>query len=125
LELSARAKVAGSETEYIAPRTPHEEVLAGIWSAILGRDRIGTHDDFFEIGGHSLKAAQVVARAREAFGVELPLGLVFEHRTIAAFARAVAGQAQSVEVIPRVDLAGEVQAAPGQESLWFIDALGG
>src|SRR6185369_16171771 len=60
-------------TDFIAPRTPVEEVLAGIWSKVLGIEPIGIHDDFFEMGGHSLLATQVISRIRESFDVELPL----------------------------------------------------
>ena len=123
--LIALAKRAEVRTEYVAPRTPHEEILVSIWSAVLGRQPIGTHDDFFDLGGHSLKATQVVARAREAFGVELPLRLVFEHRTIAALAASIAGGGATLEPIPAVDLSQDVPAAPGQERLWFVDALSG
>src|SRR5207244_2431670 len=67
----------------------------------------------------------VIARAREVFGVDLPVRLIFERRTIAAFAEAVAGGRAALEAIPRVDLSGDVPAAPGQERLWFLDALTG
>jgi acyl carrier protein len=70
----------------VAPRTPVEELLAGIWSDVLGVERIGIHDDFFELGGHSLLATQVASRVREAFRVELPLRSLFEAHTIADLA---------------------------------------
>ncbi|PYQ23999.1 MAG: hypothetical protein DMF81_06875 [Acidobacteria bacterium] len=123
--LVARARETRAAADHVAPRTPHEEVVAGIWSAVLGRERIGVNDDFFAIGGHSLKATQVIARAREVFGVDLPVRLIFERRTIAAFAEAIAGGRAGLESIPRVDLTGDVPAAPGQERLWFLDALSG
>ncbi|MEP7339390.1 MAG: amino acid adenylation domain-containing protein, partial [Acidobacteriota bacterium] len=56
---------------FIAPRTPAERRLAGIWSQVLGLEQVGVEDNFFELGGHSLLATQVVSRVREAFGVEL------------------------------------------------------
>jgi amino acid adenylation domain-containing protein len=123
--LAARAKTDTVETSYLAPRTLHEEVLAGIWAAVLGCERVGVNDDFFAIGGHSLKATQVVARAREAFGVDIPIKLVFERRTIAAFAETLASGGGAFEPIPRADLTKDVAAAPGQERLWFIDTLTG
>jgi len=76
---------------YVAPRNQIEEILAGIWSRLLGVEQVGIHDNFFELGGHSLLATQVVARAREAFRVELPLPIVFEQPTIAGLAEAVRG----------------------------------
>src|SRR5439155_1731271 len=66
---------------FVAPRTPAEQVLAGIWGGLLERQPIGAHDDFFQLGGHSLLAAQVMSRVRKAFGVDVPLSAIFDHPT--------------------------------------------
>ena len=58
---------------YVAPRTPVEELLCGLFSNCSASSGIGAQDNFFELGGHSLLATQLVSRVREAFGVELPL----------------------------------------------------
>jgi hypothetical protein len=65
------------EADFVAPRTPTEELLAGIWEAVLGMEGVGIHDNFLELGGHSLLATQVVSRVREAFGVEVALRTLF------------------------------------------------
>ena len=52
-----------AEAVYVAPRTPTEEVLAGIWAQVLGVDRVGVESSFFDLGGHSLLAMQVISRA--------------------------------------------------------------
>ncbi len=84
-DLSRRALGA----PYVPPAPGVEETLASIWSGLLGLDKVGAEDNFFELGGHSLLAAQVSSRAREAFGVEVPLLLVFEQPTIRGLAAAI------------------------------------
>ncbi|HEV7515871.1 MAG TPA: amino acid adenylation domain-containing protein, partial [Thermoanaerobaculia bacterium] len=74
-----------------APRTPVEQIVAGIWAEMFHRDRVGIDDDFFALGGHSLLATQVMSRLRRAFGVELPLRRLFERPTVAGLAREIAG----------------------------------
>jgi amino acid adenylation domain-containing protein len=74
---------------FVAPRTPVEKALAGIWVEVLGVGRVGIHDNFFELGGHSLNATQVASRLRAAFQIELPLRCLFETPTVAGLARAV------------------------------------
>ena len=78
-----------STPTYVAPRTPTEETLAGIWLELLGVEQIGIHDSFFELGGHSLLATLMVARLREVYGFELPLRALFEAPTIAGLAEVV------------------------------------
>jgi acyl-coenzyme A synthetase/AMP-(fatty) acid ligase len=70
----------------VAPRTPVETLLAEIWAEVLGADGVGVHDDFFELGGQSLRATQMIARARAVFQVELPLRSLFEAPTVAGLA---------------------------------------
>jgi len=73
-------------TAYAAPGTPAEGRLAAIWAEVLDLDRVGIHDDFFALGGHSLLVTDVVRRAAAAFQVELPPQSVFEAPTVAAMA---------------------------------------
>ena len=77
------------EEVFVAPRSPLEEALAAIWSEVLGVERIGAHDDFFALGGHSLMAARVVSRVRRRLGVEVPVAALFERSTLAELADAV------------------------------------
>nr|WP_279637131.1 non-ribosomal peptide synthetase [Corallococcus sicarius] len=97
--LRARTAPTGNAAEYVAPATPEELALAGIWTELLGRPRIGARDDFFALGGHSLMAAQIVSRVREALGVELPLTAVFESPTLAGLAEVVSRMAGSMQRI--------------------------
>jgi amino acid adenylation domain-containing protein len=78
------------EKSFVAPRTPIEETIAGIWQKILGLKTVGVEDNFFDLGGHSLLATQVISRIRSAFQVEsLSLRRLFETPTIADLASAV------------------------------------
>jgi amino acid adenylation domain-containing protein len=74
---------------YTAPRNQIEQIVAGIWSQVLKLEQIGVHDNFFQLGGHSLMATQVMSRMREAFEIEVPLRNLFETPTIAGLALAV------------------------------------
>jgi tyrocidine synthetase-3 len=75
--------------EYVTPANDMEEKLALLWQDILGLERVGTRDNFFERGGHSLKATTLVSRIHKAFNVEFPLRQVFKGPTIAEMARYV------------------------------------
>jgi amino acid adenylation domain-containing protein len=83
---TAEAEDAG----FVPPETAEEATLAAIWSEILGRDRIGIHDDFFALGGHSLHAVEVLARVRRALGLDLAVRSLYETPTLAGLARSVA-----------------------------------
>jgi acyl carrier protein len=73
---------ASAEDRYVAPRTPVEEALAGIWAEVLRVERIGVHDNFFALGGHSLMAIRVVSRIHKALDAGVSLLALFEHPTI-------------------------------------------
>ncbi len=108
------------------PRTPAEDLLAGIWGEVLGVARVGLHDDFFHLGGHSLLATQVASRIREAFGVDLPLRRIFEASTLAGMAAAIVdveGGAAPAPPILRVPRGERLPLSFGQERLWFLDRL--
>lgn len=77
------------EQAYVAPRTPTETTLAGIWAQVLGLDQVGIHDSFFDLGGHSLLATQVISRMANAFHVKLPLHTLFRTPTIAGLANTI------------------------------------
>jgi len=71
---------------FVAPQTPTEKTLAGIWSEVLHIEPIGIHDNFFELGGQSLLAAQVISRILNTFQVSLSLQTLFEAPIIAGLA---------------------------------------
>ena len=67
---------------FVAPRSPVEEAVAGIWAEVMKLERVGAEDDFFTLGGHSLLAMQVVSRLQEVFRTPLPLRVLFEESTV-------------------------------------------
>src|SRR5262249_50811973 len=79
-------------TGYMAPRTPVEEILVGIFEEVLKLDRVGVHDNFFEIGGHSLLATKVISRVRNTFDVEIEVGSIFREATVAKLAEVLIAQ---------------------------------
>ncbi|MBA2287590.1 MAG: AMP-binding protein, partial [Ktedonobacteraceae bacterium] len=80
---------AGTETTFVAPRNWVEEMVAEIWGEVLGLKQVSIYDNFFERGGHSLRATQVISRVRESFQIELPVRSIFDAPTIAALAESI------------------------------------
>ena len=105
-----------------------EELLAGIWSEVLGVERVGREENFFELGGHSLLATQVMCRVREAFGVEVGLRELFERPTVKELGQSIErelrqGAGVSAPPIERRERVGELPLSFAQQRLWFIDQL--
>ncbi len=114
--------------DFVPPRGPVEAALAEICSALLGESQIGSYDSFFERGGHSLLAIQLLARVRRTFDVEVPLDDFLGEPTIARLARAVEralaeGGAASDSPLVRVPRDGPMPASFPQQRLWFLDQL--
>ena len=116
------------EEDFAAPRSPAEELLAGIFTEVLRVERVGRHNSFFDLGGHSLLATQLASRLRDTFGVEVALRTVFEAPTVAELALAVdaallgAGPA-AVPPLTKVSKSGPLPLSFGQQRLWFLDQL--
>ena len=109
------------------PDGPIEQALAAIWSTLLGVDHVGRDDDFFALGGHSLRATQLLARVRDCLAVELPVRAVFEASTLAAMAARIAdamadatGIAPPLLPVPRT---GPLPLSFAQERLWFLEQM--
>jgi amino acid adenylation domain-containing protein len=111
----------GSPDELIAPRTEVERALAAIWCEVLGLERCGVRQSFFDLGGHSLKATQVVSRIRQRLGVELPLRAIFSHPTIEELAGPVAEAARAAPpAIARGPDAPHHPVSHAQRRLWVL-----
>jgi hypothetical protein len=78
---------APSEVDRTAPTTDTERTVLAAWQEVLGTADLGVHDDFFLLGGHSIKAGQVMTRIRAALGIPAPLRLIFDNPTVAELAR--------------------------------------
>ncbi len=108
---------AESDKTFTAPRTPVEEVLASDWSEVLKVDKVGTHDNFFDLGGNSLLAVQIVSRIRSAFSIEFPLRSLFEIPTIAEIAAMIEqNQAKRASDPELAQILREVEAMTEEEA---------
>jgi amino acid adenylation domain-containing protein len=120
------------EQEYVAPQTPLEEMVVGIFGEVLRLDRVGISDNFFELGGHSLLAIQVISRVRHTFGVEIGMRSIFDAPTAEGLSRNIveamgAGEKAPVPPLVRVEREGQrgwrAPLSFAQQRLWFIDRL--
>ena len=117
-----------SEQTFASPRTPIEEVLAGIWAQVLGYEPVDIHDNFFDLGGHSLLATQVISRVRSALQVELPLRCLFESPTVTELAESIeaiakVGQGLQAPPILPVPRDRKLPLSFAQQRLWLLDQL--
>ncbi|WP_460365671.1 condensation domain-containing protein, partial [Actinocorallia lasiicapitis] len=110
---------------YRAPRTPQEEVLAGIFAELLGVERVGIDDDFFEHGGNSLTAMRVIAKARSALGVELAVRTLFETPTVAGLSVLLAEAAPARPALVAGERPALLPLSYAQQRLWFLNKFEG
>jgi amino acid adenylation domain-containing protein len=117
----------GMSRPYVAARNEAEKTLVRIWEEVLGVAPIGIHDNFFDLGGHSLSASRFLSRLYDEANVELPLRAVFDVPTVAGLAecldtaaRGGIGRAERIVPVPR---AGDLPLSFSQERLWFLGQL--
>ncbi|MDO5498451.1 MAG: amino acid adenylation domain-containing protein [Propionibacteriaceae bacterium] len=113
-----------SGTEHVAPESATELALAEVWRELLKLDRVGKHDNFFRVGGDSVSAVRLVARAAQTFGVRLAVRAVFDHPTVAGLAQLLDAGAAEVGVDPGpvpVPRDQDLPLSAGQRRLWFLD----
>ncbi|MET8842361.1 amino acid adenylation domain-containing protein [Streptomyces rubiginosohelvolus] len=105
------------------PGSAYEEILCGLFAEVLGLARVGTGEDFFDLGGHSLSASRLTARLRALLGLELPGRLVFDSPTPAGLARRIAGETGAGRGRPGMTPAERPEVLPlsyAQQALWFL-----
>ncbi|MDQ2926398.1 MAG: amino acid adenylation domain-containing protein [Acidobacteriota bacterium] len=111
-----------------APETAVQQIVAAIWSEVLKLDRIALGNDFFQIGGHSLLATQVIARVRQAFGVDVPLRCLFETPTLRDMCAEVdrllqAGRMSESPALTKVDRSVPLRLSFAQQRFWLMNQL--
>ncbi len=114
--------------EYVAPTTDMEKQIAKVWQEVLGIGRIGVHDDFFEIGGHSLNATRIVLNLQARLSRGVSIRQLFLNPTIAELAVALSSEnmgPSTIENIPQVPSQSHYPLAPTQKPMWlaFNDVL--
>ncbi|OBI83486.1 non-ribosomal peptide synthetase, partial [Mycobacterium sp. E740] len=110
---------------YRAPATPTEEILAGIFAQVLGVDRVGVDDSFFELGGDSLSAMRVVAAINAGMDAALSVRALFEAPTVAQLAPRIGAGGAALEPLVAAPRPAVVPLSFAQQRLWFIDQLQG
>ncbi|QAV18752.1 non-ribosomal peptide synthetase [Paenibacillus chitinolyticus] len=126
--LQAPDPSSGASDEYTAPETETEVRLVSLWQEVLGAERVSLHDNFFERGGHSLKAALLLAKISKEFGVELPLRKVFEAQTLQAQADAITAKGRTEAAYAPISKATEkpwYPVSPAQHRLLVVQEISG
>ncbi|MFD5532033.1 amino acid adenylation domain-containing protein, partial [[Kitasatospora] papulosa] len=109
-----------------APRTAHEEILAGLFADVLGVERVGIDDSFFALGGHSLLATRLVGRVRTALDTETEIRTLFENPTVATLAGVLrdADRPARPALVPQ-ERPTLLPLSSAQQRLWFLHRLEG
>ncbi|QOK93783.1 non-ribosomal peptide synthase/polyketide synthase (plasmid) [Ralstonia pseudosolanacearum] len=124
--LPAPEDQAYASTAYEAPQGEVEQTLASIWQTLLGVERVGRHDDFFALGGHSLQAVRLVAQVRTQLGAELGLTELFAQPSLSAVAQAIVrGQGSALSAITVADRSEPLPLSFAQQRLWFLAQMEG
>jgi amino acid adenylation domain-containing protein len=118
---------ARAAAEPVTPESPQEEIIAQVWAEVLGLERVGAGESFFDLGGHSLLATRITSRLAAIFGVELPLRALFAAPTVAGLAAEISRLAgERRPAAPPLRAVRRGQTLPlsfAQQRLWFLNQL--
>jgi amino acid adenylation domain-containing protein/FkbH-like protein/thioester reductase-like protein len=124
-EIARSARPVHATAQYLGSLNETESAVAGLWADLLGVAQVGLDADFFNLGGDSLLAVQVIARLESELGWQLSLYDFLEGPTVRQVAAKLSGTARSRAVIESIDRTRPLPLSPAQERLWFIDQLEG
>ncbi|SKA48771.1 amino acid adenylation domain-containing protein, partial [Chitinophaga eiseniae] len=113
-------------TGYVAPRNETEAQLADMWQQVIGKEKVGVTDDFFDLGGHSLKVTRLGSLIRKTFGVAVSLKDLFVHSVLEAQAALIAeSRKEQQQAIPVLPLQDSYELSSSQHRLWVLSQLEG
>ncbi len=113
----SQVKAAEPTSGFVAPRSELEQQLATAWSKLLNKERIGVHDNFFDLGGHSMLALRLISHMEKQTGQKVSLSLLFQAPTIAELAAALSGESRSEQKAIQT-----IQGQGTQPPLFFLSA---
>ncbi|WP_155765101.1 non-ribosomal peptide synthetase, partial [Mycobacterium colombiense] len=114
-----------SAAGYRSPTTPTEEILAGIYAHVLGVERVGVDDSFFDLGGDSISAMRVIAAVNSAMDVGVPVRVIFESPTVAQLAPRIGEDTGRLDPLVAGERPAVIPLSFAQSRLWFLDQLQG
>jgi acyl transferase domain-containing protein len=119
--ISSSASRPNLANTYVAPTSELQRAIADIWQEVLGIAQIGIHDNFFQLGGHSLIATQIVSRMRTTFSIEIPLRRIFESQTVADMAAIVSEIQDRTSETELAQVLSELEALTQEEAKRLVD----